>query len=216
MVARRIARTYPGSGVSERCVRGAGQERLREAGRARRARRACPCIRDELPHHPNHRGRWRSPRARPRSLLASHGRASDGISGYNRGTSRGQRLPRKRRKPRSCRAFVRRRRPESNRCTRLCRPLRSHSATSPSRTMLERSSRAGRAGPASGVVGRIQRTPGRLAQLGERLLDKQEVTGSSPVSPTRKPCRRRASVFSSCGVSWRRSRAALQAASHAR
>ena len=30
--------------------------------------------------------------------------------------------------------------------------------------------------------------PGRLAQLGERLLDKQEVTGSSPVSPTfRKP-----------------------------
>src|SRR5215217_4418895 len=25
--------------------------------------------------------------------------------------------------------------------------------------------------------------PGRLAQLGERLLDKQEVTGSSPVSP---------------------------------
>jgi hypothetical protein len=32
--------------------------------------------------------------------------------------------------------------------------------------------------------------PGRLAQLGERLLDKQEVTGSSPVSPTEAPlCR---------------------------
>ena len=26
--------------------------------------------------------------------------------------------------------------------------------------------------------------PGRLAQLGERRLDKAEVTGSSPVSPT--------------------------------
>ena len=30
------------------------------------------------------------------------------------------------------------------------------------------------------------RVPGRLAQLGERRLDKAEVTGSSPVSPTRK------------------------------
>jgi hypothetical protein len=31
--------------------------------------------------------------------------------------------------------------------------------------------------------------PGRLAQLGERRLDKAEVTGSSPVSPiTEKPC----------------------------
>ncbi len=31
--------------------------------------------------------------------------------------------------------------------------------------------------------------PGRLAQLGERRLDKAEVTGSSPVSPiTKKPC----------------------------
>ena len=29
--------------------------------------------------------------------------------------------------------------------------------------------------------------PGRLAQLGERLLDKQEVTGSSPVSPIERP-----------------------------
>ena len=28
--------------------------------------------------------------------------------------------------------------------------------------------------------------PGRLAQLGERLLDKQEVTGSSPVSPIKR------------------------------
>jgi hypothetical protein len=27
------------------------------------------------------------------------------------------------------------------------------------------------------------RVPGRLAQLGERRLDKAEVTGSSPVSP---------------------------------
>src|SRR5215213_2013488 len=36
-----------------------------------------------------------------------------------------------RRKPRVCRTFVERRRPESNRCTRLCRPLRSHSATAP-------------------------------------------------------------------------------------
>jgi hypothetical protein len=27
-------------------------------------------------------------------------------------------------------------------------------------------------------------SPGRLAQLGERRLDKAEVTGSSPVSPT--------------------------------
>jgi hypothetical protein len=30
------------------------------------------------------------------------------------------------------------------------------------------------------------RLPGRLAQLGERLLDKQEVTGSSPVSPIKR------------------------------
>src|SRR3712207_8890267 len=31
--------------------------------------------------------------------------------------------------------------------------------------------------------------PGRLAQLGERRLDKAEVTGSSPVSPTARPAR---------------------------
>ncbi len=36
--------------------------------------------------------------------------------------------------------------------------------------------------------------PGRLAQLGERRLDKAEVTGSSPVSPTRKPRSMRAFV----------------------
>src|SRR3954467_8912243 len=64
-----------------------------------------------------------------------------------------------------------RRRPESNRCTRLCRPLRSHSATAP-----------GWAGDLSRCY--PSRTPGRLAQLGERRLDKAEVTGSSPVSPT--------------------------------
>src|SRR3954452_2549064 len=33
-------------------------------------------------------------------------------------------------------------------------------------------------------VATLSRPRGRLAQLGERLLDKQEVTGSSPVSPT--------------------------------
>src|SRR3954465_9030319 len=35
-----------------------------------------------------------------------------------------------------------------------------------------------------GCVARLSRLPGRLAQLGERRLDKAEVTGSSPVSPT--------------------------------
>ena len=40
--------------------------------------------------------------------------------------------------------------------------------------------------------------PGRLAQLGERLLDKQEVTGSSPVSPMRKPCISGAFVVRGC------------------
>jgi hypothetical protein len=34
------------------------------------------------------------------------------------------------------------------------------------------------------AVDRLERFPGRLAQLGERRLDKAEVTGSSPVSPT--------------------------------
>jgi hypothetical protein len=33
------------------------------------------------------------------------------------------------------------------------------------------------------AVDRLERFPGRLAQLGERRLDKAEVTGSSPVSP---------------------------------
>src|SRR4051794_30341445 len=33
----------------------------------------------------------------------------------------------------------------------------------------------------------IPALPGRLAQLGERRLDKAEVTGSSPVSPITKP-----------------------------
>jgi hypothetical protein len=36
--------------------------------------------------------------------------------------------------------------------------------------------------------------PGRLAQLGERRLDKAEVTGSSPVSPTPEPLLSRANV----------------------
>ena len=47
-----------------------------------------------------------------------------------------------------------RRRPESNRCRRLCRPLRSHSATAPVdrvRTIL--------------VVATLAARPGRLAQL---------------------------------------------------
>jgi hypothetical protein len=36
---------------------------------------------------------------------------------------------------------------------------------------------------------RFEPIPGRLAQLGERRLDKAEVTGSSPVSPiTKMPC----------------------------
>ena len=33
----------------------------------------------------------------------------------------------------------------------------------------------------------LLRLPGRLAQLGERRLDKAEVTGSSPVSPIKRP-----------------------------
>src|SRR3954453_12006385 len=33
----------------------------------------------------------------------------------------------------------------------------------------------------------IDAVPGRLAQLGERRLDKAEVTGSSPVSPIESP-----------------------------
>ena len=160
-----------------------------------------------------------------------------------------------------------RRRPESNRCTRLCRPLRSHSATSPGAseaiarlvgdvvparrarpsrdqsaarprriallavtvcavsvtilawqaiTATPRGRRRGRSrqphlggprprdprpatrravapagrhgGPQHRVAGSLTLLglplPGRLAQLGERRLDKAEVTGSSPVSPT--------------------------------
>ncbi len=71
-----------------------------------------------------------------------------------------------------------RRRPESNRCRRLCRPLRSHSATSP--------------GIARKGIDPLIRWPfpGRLAQLGERRLDKAEVTGSSPVSPITGECRK--------------------------
>ena len=44
------------------------------------------------------------------------------------------------------------------------------------------------------------RLPGRLAQLGERRLDKAEVTGSSPVSPTpKRPAgRRRGLLRPSC------------------
>src|SRR3954447_17025359 len=49
-------------------------------------------------------------------------------------------------------------------------------------------------------VATLPGTPGRLAQLGERRLDKAEVTGSSPVSPTlSKP--RSGGVFS---FSWPR------------
>ena len=168
-----------------------------------------------------------------------------------------------------------RRRPESNRCTRLCRPLRSHSATSPGAseaiarlvgdvvparrarpsrdqsaarprriallavtvcavsvtilawqaiTATPRGRRRGRSrqpqlggprprdprpatrravapagrhgGPQHRVAGSLTLLglplPGRLAQLGERRLDKAEVTGSSPVSPTFEvPCYRR-------------------------
>jgi hypothetical protein len=40
-----------------------------------------------------------------------------------------------------------------------------------------------RGDPKLAPVDRLERFPGRLAQLGERRLDKAEVTGSSPVSP---------------------------------
>ena len=43
----------------------------------------------------------------------------------------GERTGRRAERFRPCRQSTRRRRPESNRCRRLCRPLRSHSATSP-------------------------------------------------------------------------------------
>lgn len=39
--------------------------------------------------------------------------------------------------------------------------------------------------PEEAAVDTLEQLPGRLAQLGERRLDKAEVTGSSPVSPTR-------------------------------
>jgi hypothetical protein len=85
-----------------------------------------------------------------------------------------------------------RRRPESNRRGRLCRPLRSHSATSPACPSVSRSAadrlavRTAAACDCGGCHGRPLglAAPGRLAQLGERRLDKAEVTGSSPVSPT--------------------------------
>jgi hypothetical protein len=41
-------------------------------------------------------------------------------------------------------------------------------------------------GPKPAPVDRLGRVPGRLAQLGERRLDKAEVGGSSPSSPTVK------------------------------
>src|SRR4051794_12811830 len=44
--------------------------------------------------------------------------------------------------------------------------------------------------------------PGRLAQLGERRLDKAEVTGSSPVSPTPKTPLRRGFRVSGTNVAY--------------
>ena len=87
-----------------------------------------------------------------------------------------------------------RRRPESNRCKRLCRPLRSHSATSPRGPSLARVwawlfTRL-LPPPNRGAVDTLRGLPGRLAQLGERRLDKAEVTGSSPVSPITGECRK--------------------------
>ena len=60
------------------------------------------------------------------------------------------------------------------------------------RGLLGRRSRRGRSGPDATPVGsppaaepaaNFRAPPGRIAQLGERRLDKAEVTGSSPVTP---------------------------------
>jgi hypothetical protein len=86
-----------------------------------------------------------------------------------------------------------RRRPESNRCTRLCRPLRNHSATSPRRSQAYRVGEPSRRrrGFAFGAHSADTLAPkGRLAQLGERRLDKAEVAGSSPASPITGECSR--------------------------
>src|SRR5436189_6176290 len=48
--------------------------------------------------------------------------------------------------------------------------------------------RSGRGSPAAGAA--TIGIPGRLAQLGEHQLDKLGVTGSSPVPPIRKTCKR--------------------------
>src|SRR5271166_4498049 len=92
-------------------------------------------------------------------------------------------------KPAICRPLYQRRRPESNRCRRLCRPLRSHSATSPALSPQAYLRRRVVAGGVAREADRIVLSPaadrlrfpppGRLAQLGERRLDKAEVTGSS-------------------------------------
>jgi hypothetical protein len=82
-----------------------------------------------------------------------------------------------------------------------------HSLTGPPRTSLAHRSVPGRTAISAPAwpfrVDRLQAFPGRLAQLGERRLDKAEVTGSSPVSPTcRNP--RFAGVSRSSRVSWTR------------
>jgi hypothetical protein len=66
-------------------------------------------------------------------------------------------------KPRVSGVFVERRRPESNRCRRLCRPLRSHSATSPgSPISVSGREGVGRSRMEVGDAARIHRWPDRL------------------------------------------------------
>ena len=69
--------------------------------------------------------------------------------------------------------------------TRSSRPPSTRSSASPTASSSRCATRPAEPGQASTTPERVARLPGpgRLAQLGERQLDKLEVTGSSPVTP---------------------------------
>ena len=90
--------------------------------------------------------------------------------------------------------MTRRRRPRGRRRVALGPPPRhplprppAHHPRAPRRGRVAPEPEPGRDAVGPGARWYPVRLPGRLAQLGERRLDKAEVTGSSPVSPTGSP-----------------------------
>jgi hypothetical protein len=114
--------------------------------RERRRDEASACLRDAGPISSVHIPREWAVGGPPRRPLDATRRAvGHSWRWANLGTQPGHSAPHtylvRQRKPRRGGALRERRRPESNRCRRLCRPLRNHSATSPK---LRRSLAAGR------------------------------------------------------------------------